>query len=564
MVTAVSSSYVRPVRSPAPLELAAIALLVFATSWGGIYVARDLGRVATIWLANAILLAFVLKYRRSQWPQMLAIGCAANIAADLASGDTLFAASYLSFCNMVEVLLVALPLRTMRLHRDFARPRSLLVFYALAIGPAPAVSALLAAAFFHFVKGESFSDPALTWYATDALSLVIVVPILLTVRLQALKAMFGPKQLLTTLLLVGVVVAAIVLNFFARDYPIAFLFFPAVLLLTFQRGFEGGTIGLILAGGYLLLPALTGDSSGKLHQHSAREQVIIVQVFIAVIGLSVMLVGAALEERKRLQQGLANAIRRAENSREEAIVAKDAAEKASRMKSMFLATMSHELRTPLNAVIGFSDIMHSEMLGPLGDPRYREYTGLIHDAGQHLLDLINDILDMSKIEAGRHELHHERIDFGALARDSVDLMRERAAQGGVALRNEFPVQPLKLEADPRAIKQILLNLLSNAIKFTPAGGEVVTRIAVEGNMALLSVRDTGVGIPADQVYRLGNPFVQLRNDAGKAQPGTGLGLALVRALAEMHHGALKIESTEHVGTTVSVTIPLRQPEAKAA
>jgi signal transduction histidine kinase len=563
MVTAVSHAFARPAKHPGPIELITIATLVFVTAWGCIAISQATGRIAAIWVANAIVLAFILKYARRHWAAILTAALAAYVLANIAAGDNVVGATYFSLCDTIGVLAVALPLRALRLHRDFARPKSLLVFYALAIGSGPVIGSTMAGLYFLLVRGGGFLDPALDWYASDALGLVIVVPILLTVRVDALKAMFRRDQIATTLLLLGTMFAVIMLNHFARNYPLAFLFFPAVLLLTFQRSFEGGAIGLLMAGTYLLLPALVGDSSGTLHNHSPREQMTIVQVFIAVMGLSVMLVGAALEERKRLERGLAVAIRRAEDSREEALVAKDAAEQANRMKSMFLATMSHELRTPLNAVIGFSDVMHLEMLGPIGNARYREYTSHIHDAGKHLLDLINDILDMSKIEAGRHELHHEPVGLGELAHDCVGLMSERASQGGITLREMLP-SGLTIEADARAIKQILLNLLSNAIKFTPPGGEVTTSVSLKSDIAVMSVKDTGVGIPADELYRLGNPFVQLRNDAGRTQAGTGLGLALVRALAEMHNGKLKIESVENVGTTVSVEIPLQQPEAKAA
>jgi two-component system cell cycle sensor histidine kinase PleC len=231
---------------------------------------------------------------------------------------------------------------------------------------------------------------------------------------------------------------------------------------------------------------------------------------------------------------------------------------------MFLANMSHELRTPLNAVIGFAEIMQAQMFGPLGDARYREYTGLIQDAGRHLLDLINDILDMSKIEAGKHELQRERIAVGSLVRDCVELIRERAAQGELELVADLDTAPASIEADRRALKQILLNLLSNAIKFTPAGGRVSVAAKAARGMLVLSVADTGVGIPGDQLYRLGNPFVQLRNHAGATQEGTGLGLALVRALAGLHRGTLRIESAEGRGTVASVEIPLDGAASLAA
>jgi two-component system cell cycle sensor histidine kinase PleC len=376
--------------------------------------------------------------------------------------------------------------------------------------------------------------------------------------------MFGRDQIKVTLLLLSMVLGTLVLNFVERDYPIAFLIFPAIVLVTFQRGFAGGSIGLLMAAAYFMIPVLTGHPHGALRALTLREQIIVVQVFIAVIGFTVVLVGAALAERQRLEQGLAAAIVRAETAREEAVVAKDVAERANRLKSMFLATMSHELRTPLNAIIGFSELMNRQLFGPLGDERYHEYSGLIQGAGHHLLSLINDVLDMSKIEAGKFEMQLQSLDIREIVGDSAALMRERAKRNGVTLSEDIPSMPLHVEADRRAMKQILLNLLSNAIKFTPAGGQVTVRAGSENNALVLSVEDNGIGIPPDHVHHLGNPFVQVRSSAGAAHEGTGLGLALVRALAEVHGGRLKIESALNHGTIVSVIIPCGSPRASEA
>jgi len=222
-------------------------------------------------------------------------------------------------------------------------------------------------------------------------------------------------------------------------------------------------------------------------------------------------------------------------------------------KSRFLANMSHELRTPLNTIMGFSDIMRSRLFGPLS-PKYGEYAELIHESGRHLLDLINDVLDMSKIEAESFQLQLERLDARDPVAAALRLIRVQADEAGLALRAGLPSEPLEVQADPRALKQIALNLLSNALKFTPRGGQVTVTLASDGDSLELVVTDTGVGIAQEDLKRLGRPYQQA-GDAGQRAKGTGLGLSLVRGLAELHGGAMIIESTLGEGTSVLVRLP---------
>ena len=238
--------------------------------------------------------------------------------------------------------------------------------------------------------------------------------------------------------------------------------------------------------------------------------------------------------------------------------ARDEAVAANIAKSTFLANMSHELRTPLNAIIGFAEIMRRQMFGPLGSEQYTDYADLIHESGQLLLELISDVLDMAKIEAGKLELNFERLPLSLVIEDCLRLIKERAWQKGVTLQTSLSEAVPAIEADRRAFKQILLNLLSNAVKFTMRGGCITVRTGLTEDCLLLSVEDDGVGIPAEDLPRLASPFEQARTDATLSAGGAGLGLALVRALAEKHGGRLRIESEQGLGTTVKVWLPLTQ------
>lgn len=232
--------------------------------------------------------------------------------------------------------------------------------------------------------------------------------------------------------------------------------------------------------------------------------------------------------------------------------ARVAAEAATLAKSRFLANMSHELRTPLNAIIGFSEVMEREMFGPLGSSRYQEYAGLIHESGSHLLELINGLLDMSKIEAGKFDLYEELFELGEVTQGAARFVSLAAERAGVILKVSVTPQAKLAFADKRAVKQILVNLLSNAIKFTPPGGEVAVRAMTEGASVLLIVADTGTGIAAEDLARLGKPYEQA-SSPGKG--GTGLGLSLVKALAGLHGGEAMLASVLGEGTAVTVRLP---------
>ena len=231
-------------------------------------------------------------------------------------------------------------------------------------------------------------------------------------------------------------------------------------------------------------------------------------------------------------------------------------EAAGQAKTSFLATMSHELRTPLNAIIGFSEMLHEQRHGPLGAPHYRDYARDIYHSGKHLLDLVNDILDLTKIEARRMELREELVDAGELVPICCRMLRPKADEGGVVLETRILPGLNPMRADRAKLRQILFNLVSNAIKFTPSGGSVTVSAAPHPSSGIaIIVADTGIGLAPEDIPRALQPFRQIDSSLSRSHQGTGLGLPLAKALAELHGGTLTVESEPERGTTVTVLFP---------
>ena len=353
----------------------------------------------------------------------------------------------------------------------------------------------------------------------------------------------------------------------ASDFP-----FELVHVTSFEQGMSA-----VAAGGFdiALVDLSLGDSHG-IDTVRRMHQIVSLMPMIVLSGLEdETMAVAALQEGAQdylvKGQGDGNLIKRTiryamERKRVEAqlVETKNAAETASRAKTEFLANMSHELRTPLNAIIGFSEILKQEPLGPLGHPSYRDYVRDVYESGVHLLRIINDILDLSKIEVGKLTLSETPVDPGEAIESCMRIVRERADTGGIALVAELAPDLPTLNADERMVKQVLLNLLSNAIKFTQSGGAVRIVARVDDTDGLMiQVIDTGIGIAAADIERAMQPFEQIDSSLHRKYQGTGLGLPLARSMCELHGGRFAIDSIVGTGTTVTVRFPPERSLRKA-
>lgn len=250
--------------------------------------------------------------------------------------------------------------------------------------------------------------------------------------------------------------------------------------------------------------------------------------------------------------------------REELAQANEAAAAAEVAKGRFLAVVSHELRTPLNAIIGFSDMLLHEMFGAFKDPRQKEYVGLVRDSGQHLLAVVTSILDVSRIESGAYATEPEPFRFMEAVDMCQSMMRLQAQAKNIDLQTQIAPDAGDINADRRAVQQMLINLVSNAIKFTPDGGDVVVGAKRIGSRLHFWVRDTGIGIAEEDFANLGKPFMQIQNDYTRRFEGTGLGLSLVKGLVALHEGTMSIESMPGEGTTVTISLPVSGPKGRPA
>lgn len=450
---------------------------------------------------------------------------------------------------------------------DFRAWKQLVGFIAIA-----AIVSMVSGAIFAESRGPFggavFTANFRAWFIPTTLSYVIFTPVIVLIATTSRRVLRSNwRNLAGSLALLAFTIAT---TFLPTPVPMLFLVPLALLIVTMAAEIEGVALGLVFTQLVYSVAIVAGDGPTGLDELPLGIQLQLAQGFIGVLIAILLPVAAAVTERTKLRDNLAAALSREEKInlalRESERRYREMAEReqsASKAKSEFLANMSHELRTPLNAILGFSEVIKAELYGPLGHDKYREYADDVHRSGAHLLDLINDVLDLSKIDAGKMEIKETRFEVATLVDEAVLLLCDKA-RGRCAMATE-PMDILPaITADKRLIKQILLNLLSNAVKFTPQGG--IVRVSAEcladGGLAI-HVSDTGVGMTPAEMDVAFSHYGQVDSKIARENHGTGLGLPISRALAELHGGTLTAHSTKGTGTVMTVRLPSSRVETPA-
>jgi signal transduction histidine kinase len=508
---------------------------------------------------GGIALALCLIYGRSWILPVLVSGTLGGIFAKILFSATLL--DSLLTPALASATLLAIYLLSQRFIAstiDFRAWKQLAGFIAIAAFVS-AVTAILFAAQLKLLSGFDLLTTWRAWFIPTTLSYVIFTPVVVLLA-TAEKGIIrnNARRIAASLSMLAVVLAC---NFLPTPLPVFFLVPMALLVVTMVCGIEGVALGLVLMQVVLTTSVVLGHGPLAIAHLPLGSQLHFMQVFIGAMIVVALPAAAAIDERNRLRTAMEAALKREEQvnralreSERQYREMAERAERASAAKSEFLASMSHELRTPLNAILGFTEIFKVQLFGPLGHPKYLEYAGDVHKSGAHLLELINDVLDLSKIDAGKMKLRETTCALGELVNDAVLLIRDRA-KGHVTLNVEA-LDGFRILADKRLTKQILINLLSNAIKFTPMGGTVT--VSAQENPAQqleICVADTGVGMNAAQLEQAFSPYGQVNSRITQIHQGTGLGLPIAQSLARLHGGDLVAQSAPGEGTRMILIFP---------
>ena len=538
------------------LQVLALTLLFAGLNYIGSTVYQRAASFTTIKPFCGVALAILLiKGRSSLWPVIIT-GIIGGVLAKLAFGLTLGDTGVT--LGLASASLLATYILTQRLIGqavEFRAWKQLLGFIVIAIG----VSAVSGFAFAgaYAVKHGTFASAGFitnyrAWWVPTSLSYVIFTPVIcLLATAEPGKITANRRRIAGSLAMLAGVLA---ITFLPTETPLSFLVPLALLIVTMVSEIEGTAMGLVMTQIIYTTVILCGVGPAALRHMPMGLQLHYAQVFLGFLIVVLLPVAAAVTERRKLQDREIEINRALRDSEQRYREMAQREHDASKAKSEFLAAMSHELRTPLNAILGFSEVIQGELYGPLGHPKYREYAEDVHKSGVHLLDLINDVLDLSKIDAGKMELRESRFAVSELVAESLLLVQGKA-RGHVELRVAVS-EGLSITADRRFLKQILLNLLSNAIKFTPQGGTVrVTAEHRAGHGLALSVSDTGIGMSPAEVATAFSHYGQIDSHIARTHHGTGLGLPISKSLAELHGGDLVAQSTKGEGTRITLLLP---------
>ena len=521
----------------------AVGAGVFVAAMAGILL-RPVGDLSAFWPANAVLLGLMVRFPGLSRPTGWLAAAAALIAADMLTGSSWAKASLLSLSNLAGIALgAALFLRLAPSDRLLGRPASLIAAMLIVLA-ASTVTSLFGGAtnvlLFHGDAARSF----FVWLAAELANYIVILPIVLTLPSPAtLRRRVGelwraPPNPRAAIPLITYVVCLAMVPIVGGPGAVAFPV-PSLLWCALTYGLAASAL-LTLSFAIWTLVILSLATAGM--SHLTGVDLISLRLGVMLVALAPITVASAMTERNELLR--------------QATAARKAAEEAMAARTLLLATMAHELRSPLTAVVGFSSTMSRQTYGPLGHVKYLDYAQSIEMAGSHLSDLVSDLLDTARVEAGKFELTPSRVASRDLVEQSLRLVRGLAMDAGV----EMAVAPGEWPAtwvDGRAIKQVLINLLTNAVKFSPRGGSVEISCHRERSRVLIKVRDHGPGIREEDLAVLGRPYSQV-GDAESRRQGWGLGLALSGDLVAMHGGRLRLESRPGAGATAIFDLPLAE------
>ena len=532
------------------LYLAAVAAVVFIAAWAGIELIREGGRIASLWLSNALALALLLRRSRDARGALLATVFAANAVANLYTGDALLLGLGLAACNVIEVAVAVALLHWARnqfLAMGESGGMARLLLYAGLI--APACSAVCAALLLSAATGADFAQVGLRWFAADSIGMIALAPMLVTLRRGTLRELFQASSPFGLLVLTALVLSVTTLVFMQQGYPILFLILPMLTLTAFRMRFVGTAILVALVSTIATVCTIRGlgPIAGAIPEITNR--ILFLQLFVVTLALTKLPVAVVLHERSLMQRDL--------------VIATHDAKQAATAKSLFLATMSHEIRTPLTGVLGMIELLRSNP----GERDRNRFLASLQQSANLLMTVLDDILDFSKLDNGDIRFEDIPFDLRQLARATVDLYHGAAQAKGLSLELFYTTNATAVCGDPVRLQQIMGNLISNAIKFTDIGRievRIETQASENGTVtATFSVIDTGIGIAPDQLGRLFSPFVQADASTNRRFGGTGLGLAICLRLVEALGGKLEVESIHGLGSTFRFKVGLKRGQLSA-